>query len=224
MGFSQQVHEHASDYAGRTDGELARQHWGILAASRQPIRKIPTDNPMFAPGTWLEIQHEASGLTLVSVRMPAWEGPQAHLRRDLWEWMLEQFGRLCATPAIVLGDFNTETAYRTERTARVHGADLMGTLTSDRSWTDVAVNAGHATPTFARKDGRTARIDYGFASPAIASATLGFSAPMTVGQHHLVGEKSSSPLSDHTPVVIDVNLHPTFDRADPTFAESTRER
>lgn len=204
IGLVHQVHEHVSGYADRTDGEWARLHWGILAASTSPIRKAPTDNPNFAPGTWLEVHHDHSGLTLVSVRMPAWEGPEVDRRRDLWTWMLEQFDRLRSTPAVVMGDFNTETSYRSQRTARLHGADLMHSLTAELSWSDIAAATGHASPTYASNTGRTARLDYAFASPALADRTLGFAAPTTVGAHHLVGKKASSPLSDHTPVIVDM--------------------
>lgn len=36
--------------------------------------------PQLRPGTWLEVHHDHSGLTLVSVRMPAWEGPEVDRR------------------------------------------------------------------------------------------------------------------------------------------------
>lgn len=208
IGLVHQAHEHASDYEGRADGSWASLHWGILASSNTPISKAPVDNPTFAPGTWLEVQHEQSGLTLVSVRVPAWEGRRTALRRELWTWMLEQFERLRDTPALVLGDFNTEAAYGSVRDEQTHGADLLGSVTDSLSWTDLAACNGAAEPTFARKDGRTARIDYAFASPALPSAAIEFSAPTTIGRHHLVGERESAPLSDHTPVVLDVNTRP----------------
>lgn len=206
VGLTHHVHDHASDYADRTDGVWTRQHWGVLGASRKPIRKVPTDNPTFAPGSWLEVESESSDLRLVGVRLPAWDGSDMSLRREFWQWMIEQFGRLRDTPTIALGDFNTETSYPSTRAARSHGADLLQSLTDDLGWTDVASATGQATPTFTRKNGRASRIDYAFASPALSTTPTAFAAPTTVGAHHLVGEKALSPLADHTPIIVEFEV------------------
>jgi endonuclease/exonuclease/phosphatase family metal-dependent hydrolase len=105
-----------------------------------------------------------------------------------------------------MGDFNTETSYRTARDEHTYGADLLRTITDTLSWTDLAVRHGDAAATFARKDGRTARIDYAFASPSLATRCIEFASPTTIGHHHLVGEPSSRPLSDHTPVLVDIGV------------------
>lgn len=210
IGLSHQSHDHASTYASRS-GHWASLYWGVLAASREPIRKVAIDNPTFAPGTWLEIVHEPTGLVLVGVRVPAWEGRHAHLRRELWEWMIEQFDRLADQPALVLGDFNTEMDYRTERTKLRHGGDLLRTLTRERGWSDAFdVTRTRKVHTIVRNNGRSARLDYAFASPMLKAGVAAASAPTRIGPHILAGAPRDAAgekvrrLSDHTPVVVDL--------------------
>jgi endonuclease/exonuclease/phosphatase family metal-dependent hydrolase len=211
IGLTHQCHEHASNYGARPE-RWARLHWGILAASSEPIHKAPLDNPTFAPGSWLEVVHEPTDLVVVGVRVPAWEGSTVHLRRDLWRWMSEQFDRLADRPAIVLGDFNTEMQYPTERATLRHGGDLLRSLTRKRGWRDTFdVNPLREVSTVVRNNGRSARLDYAFASPVLAEAITTAAAPTRVGRHILAGSPRDAAgnkvrrLSDHSPVVVDLD-------------------
>lgn len=208
-GFVHQCQQHVLDYAG--DGrEWRKLYWGILAASRQPIVKVELDPPLFAPSTWLEVEHVESGLTLVGVRLPAWDGNDAGLRRVTWRWMVEQFDRLATAPAVVLGDFNTEMRYATEGRQRRYGGDLLRSLTAERGWRDAFDAAGvPKTDTYVRNNGAGTRVDYAFVSPGFSGA-VGAAAPERVGEHTLLRRPASRGrdrvpgLSDHAPVVVDL--------------------
>jgi len=210
IGLVHQCHQHVSDYA--EDGQpWTTAHWGILAASRTPIRKNPVIPPLHAPGSWLEVIDEASGLTMVGVRMPAWEGSQIHLRRDLWEWMVIQFERLTRTPTIVMGDFNTRLVYATAAEDRNFGGDLLRGLMSDAGWLDPYVLTGASPqPTYWHKGSK--RLDYALVSPGYPGSIDGISAPVVVDRHVTAGPSKTSDgrsrgrLSDHAPVVLNMSV------------------
>lgn len=204
-GFRYLAQEHVADHAN--DGqEWSQKYWGILAASTSPITKVDVDLPTYAPGTWLEAHHEASGVTFVGVRMLAWE--QQRLRRDFWEWMLTQFERLATTPAVVLGDFNTELSANAKAKGR-GPAVLMHRLTADLGWRD-ACAAGDPADTHIRNSGKRVRLDYAFASPALRSAISGASPEVLDGRRLLRVPKSkiapgAPGLSDHAPLIVDLS-------------------
>ena len=209
IGLPHQQHEHLSD---RRDDGLAWSgaFWGVLAASRRPITKKLRMPPLFAPGYWLEVAHEDSGLTLVGVRMPAWDGRRVHLRRELWIWMLQQFDRLASTPTIVLGDFNTERAYPSPSTDFKYCGDLLRSVTAVRGWKDpYAVIGTSEQPTFWHRQS-CRRIDHALVSPAFKGSIDRIDAPTSVGALVLSGPSRADDghqrgrLSDHAPLVIDV--------------------
>lgn len=211
VGLKYQCHEHVLDRL--CDGQdWSKLYWGILGASRAPIRKVDVDPPLYAPGTWLEIVREDAGLTFVGLRVPAWSSrEQQSLRRSYWLWMLEQFDRLQRTPSIVLGDFNTETTHKPgSARERRQGADLLKSLTTTRGWRDaVRESEGRSAPTYTRNNGRSIRVDYAFISPAFEGTLLGAHSPGSVGEHALMrrpasaASEGSTGLSDHAPVVVD---------------------
>lgn len=210
IGLVHQYQQHVSDYAD--DGlAWATAHWGILAASRTHIRKNPVIPPLYAPGSWLEVVDEVTGLTMVGVRMPAWEGRRAHLRRRFWEWMLIQFERLAAAPAIVMGDLNTELASTTAAKDRKHGGDLLRGLMNDVGWLDAYDFTGApAPPTYWHRGSK--RLDYALVSPAFSGAIEDIDAPVAVEDHVTAGPSkdadgsSRGRLSDHAPIVVDLSI------------------
>lgn len=125
--------------------------------------------------------------------------------------MVQQFDRLADAPAVVLGDFNTEMRYATEARKRLHGGDLLRSLSAERGWTD-AFDAAQApkTDTHVRNNGAGARVDYAFVSPGF-SGTVGAAAPERAGEHILLrrpasrGRERVAGLSDHAPIVVDLN-------------------
>ena len=181
-----------------------------MRASREPITKTVLLPPLHAPGSWLEVTHERSGLTLVGLRMPAWEGRSIYRRRELWEWMFEQFGRLASTPAVVMGDFNTEMHYPSESRAQTYGGDLLRSLTREHGWRD-PYDATRTTkqPTFWHRSSR--RIDYALVSPAFDGSIDAIDAPTEVGDLVTSGPSRTEDgeprgrLADHAPLVIEVS-------------------
>ncbi len=209
IGLGEQCQEHVTDREG--DGRpWTTQHWGILAASREPITKTTLMPPLHAPGSWLEVTHQRSGLTLVGLRMPAWEGRSIYHRRELWEWMFEQFQRLTSTQAIVMGDFNTEMHYASESRAQTYGGDLLRSLTREHGWRD-PYDATRTTkqPTFWHRSSR--RIDYALVSPGFYGSIDAVDAPTQVGDLVTSGPsrtedgKPRGRLADHAPLIIEVS-------------------
>lgn len=214
VGLKHQCQEHVSDRL--PDGQAwSKLYWGVLAASRTPISKVEIDPPLYAPGTWLEIRHEHTNLTIVGVRVPAWSSRDLQpLRRSYWQWMLEQFDRLQRTPAIVLGDFNTETTHRPgSAQQKRQGADLLLSLTTERGWRDaVKESAGRSVPTYIRNNGRASRVDYAFISPGFTDRVQEATSPDSVDEQILLRSPGSrktdkaSGLSDHAPVMVDIEM------------------
>lgn len=214
IGLTHQCHQHVLHYAD-DDREWRRLFWGVLGAAREPIVKVELDPPLFAPSMWLEVTHPSTGLTLVGVRLTAWEdkGRGKGLRRASWKWMIEQFDRLADSPAVVLGDFNTEMRYSSESTKRRHGGDLLRSVTGERKWVDAFDAAGSPkTDTHVRNNGIGSRVDYAFVSPGFTGTVTSASAPDQVGGHALLRRPATNKheavagLSDHTPIIVDLNL------------------
>lgn len=182
--------------------------------------------PLSDPGSWLEVTHEESGLTLVGVRMQAWEGKDIHRRREFWEWMIEQFQRLESTPTIVLGDFNTEMSYGSPAKAKRFGGDLLRSLTREHGWRDPydATRKGKQ-PTFWQNHA-SRRLDYAFVSPVFAGTIDAVDAPTQVGDLVTSGPSRNESgerrgrLADHAPLVVDVT--PTSPDAAEAGATSER--
>ncbi|MCC5953689.1 MAG: endonuclease/exonuclease/phosphatase family protein [Acidimicrobiia bacterium] len=211
-GFVHQCHQHALDYAD-DERDWRNPFWGVLGVSREPIVKVNTEPPLFAPGIWLEVTHPSTGLTLVGARLTAWQekGRNKGLRRAAWSWMAEQFDRLAEVPAVVLGDFNTELRYRSEGLQRARGGDIFRSITRDRGWVD-AFDAAEAakTDTHVRNNGVGSRLDYAFVSPPAAGLVASAAAPEEAGEHRLLRRPATKKrpkqpgLSDHTPVMVDL--------------------
>lgn len=208
-GLPYQCYEHVSERAG--DGRAwSGAYWGVLAAATSPIHKTLLTPPLHAPGSWLELTHERSGLTLVGVRLPAWDGKDTYLRRELWLWMVEQFDRLATVPTVVLGDFNTESEYGSSAREVQFGGDLLRSVTRERGWRDPYVATGTAPePTFWHRSSAR-RIDHAMVSPAFQGSIDAIHAPTQV-EHLVVSgparDENGEPrrrLADHAPLVIDV--------------------
>ncbi len=156
------------------------KHWGILAASREPITKTVLLPPLHAPGSWLEVTNERSRLTLVGLRMPAWEGRSMSAgvssgsgcsnssgvwpRPRPWSWAT-------STPRCT-----TRQSHR----AQTYGGDLLRSLTREHGWRD-PYDATRTTkqPTFWHRSSR--RIDYALVSPAFDGSIDAIDAPTEVG-------------------------------------------
>ena len=208
-GFPFQCSEHESNHQAMDD--IRRLYWGQLAAATRPIVKASTVPPTFAAGSWLEFRHAESDLTLIGVRLPDWQSPLTGLRRDLWEWMVEQFDRLAGEQAIVMGDFNTWIDYGSSKKDRRHGSDHLRSLTALRGWQDpYAVLGRAAEPTYFFGTAQR-RLDYAFVSPAFTGSVEGIQAPCVVGDVVMSGPAKSAAneptvaLSDHAPLVLDVS-------------------
>lgn len=203
-GYEHLAHEHVSDRAH--DGRnWSIQYWGILAASRSPIAKVDVDVPLFAPGTWLEVRHHDSGFTFVGVRMVAWQ--EQRRRKDYWSWMLEQFERLSASPAVVIGDFNTELTAGDGSSPGRAQAKLLSTM-AELGWRDADSSATPA-PTHIRNNGAPARLDYALVSPAAGPAVHSRAVTQIDGVRLLRipavgGVAAVAGLSDHAPVIAEL--------------------
>lgn len=223
IGLSHQCHEHVSERAGDSRA-WAGAYWGVLAVAKTPIRKTLLTPPFSAPGSWLEVTHEDTGLVLVGVRVPAWDGRELHLRRELWLWMVEQFDRLAGTSAIVAGDFNTETSYASKSRDAAFGGDLLRSLSRERGWRDpYAETESSPQPTFWHR-ASCRRIDHAFVSPAFQGTIDSVEAVTEAEGIVLSGPardaegRSRRRLADHAPLVIDVSPERQGGSPEPAWA------
>ena len=90
--------------------QVGRQNQ-LLIASRDAQRLSPLNVPVIhaavAPNV-LAVSLESSGVTVLGFRMPAFSSKERDLKRQTWNWLLSEAGRLHAGPALIGGDFNTQ--------------------------------------------------------------------------------------------------------------------
>lgn len=81
----------------------------LLIASREAHRQDELMIPEIPSvrSNVLEVFTEASAITILGFRMPAFEKEQRPLKRPAWGWLLRQADRLRRGPAVIAGDFNT---------------------------------------------------------------------------------------------------------------------
>lgn len=205
IGLPHAAHNHRID-----------KHWSVLAVARSPIERVIDHDdtyPEYSPSAWVEVRHSDTGLTLVGLRVQAWEKGDIVLRRRYWEWMVDQFDRLANIPAVVTGDFNTEMTYPSEARARRFGGDLLRSVTRERGWVD-AFDAcrERKVDTYFSNNGRKKRLDYAFVSRASNVTVVSAGAPIAVAGHVLGGPLNNPDgsrtgrLADHSPVLVELRV------------------
>ena len=178
----------------RTPGENQ-----ILIASRQPLRRGDLIAPPIhksVPSNFLHVVVGSSDLDVLGFRMPAFEGKERPIKREVWGWLLSAAETLRSHPAVIIGDFNTAP----DDDATDCG-DCMNQLSRD--------NWQHALPSsgFSWKGGQKPierKIDHIFLSPVLPLAR----AEYDWGFHSLAPDAASRKVGipDHAIVLA------TFDR------------
>ena len=81
----------------------------MLIASRFPLSPLDLELPRFDAQFPANIQGARlpDGITLVGLRVPAYDSKQRGLLERAWDWIECTAARLAKGPAVMLGDFNT---------------------------------------------------------------------------------------------------------------------
>lgn len=81
----------------------------ILVASKLPLAPLSIDLPTFDqqfPANLLGVRFPSLGISVLSVRVPAYSGKSAHLLSHAWEWLEVTAASLSSSPSVVIGDLN----------------------------------------------------------------------------------------------------------------------
>ena len=86
----------------------------VLIASREPLSPLDLELPRFDAQFPANIQGARlpDGMTLVGLRVPAYDGKTPGLMDKAWDWIERTAARLANGPAVMLGDFNTSERAR----------------------------------------------------------------------------------------------------------------
>ena len=82
----------------------------VLIASRHRLQRGTLAAPSLhksVPPNALHVVLEDSGLNVLGFRMPAFEGKERPLKRDVWQWLLSAAEILRVDASVIAGDFNT---------------------------------------------------------------------------------------------------------------------
>jgi endonuclease/exonuclease/phosphatase family metal-dependent hydrolase len=167
----------------------------ILIVSRIPLERAKIKLPEFdlqIPSNVMAVRVPDTGLTIVGVRIPWYEGKGIELVSTAWDWLENTAATLIGTPAIILGDLNVEL-----KSPRSRGGDHFRRM-MDSGW-ERATPAGGAS--YIGSTDYTSEIDHllSTASVRISSASYVKDAPGFC----LAGGPGA--LSDHAALVATVD-------------------
>lgn len=163
----------------------------VLVASRAPLDPVELHVPNHEPHLRTNVLGvHTAGVTIVAIRVPAYDGLAAQHQLAAWDWVSETADRLREEPAVILGDLNVSLnglGYR-------NGKHLQAIL--DNGWTRVAT----VGPTYFGHDGVRSEIDH-----ILTTRHCSASHPVVVtsiGKYVLCGQADS--ISDHAVLMCDL--------------------
>jgi exonuclease III len=167
----------------------------VLIASRasQELGTLrpPSDIDETVPSNALHVS--ISGTHLIGFRMPAFNSSAEHLKRRTWQWVREAAAELRDTPALIVGDMNTQRG-----DPQRYCGDCIEILLGD-GWSEVIPSSGYSWKH--ARSGTSRRIDYGFASPRLIATNADYSWDF-VARNAIAVSKAGIP--DHALLLIDV--------------------
>lgn len=176
----------------------------VLIASRRPIEKVELQVPTHEPHLRTNVLGVlVEGLTIVSMRVPAYDGLEAPHLLAAWEWICEVAARLCEQPAIILGDLNASL----NSLGYQKGRHLQAIL--ENGWTRVAMEG----PTYHGRNGVRTEIDH-----VLVTRHCRATHPVVltgIGEYTLCGQANS--ISDHAVLMCDLESVPAH-RAPEAFS------
>jgi hypothetical protein len=152
---------------------------------------LPTFDQQF-PSNLLAVRLPLLGLSIVGVRVPAYNRKSAHLLVPAWEWLESTTGSLKSSPSIVIGDLNVSLSRAS--CARNQFRRILAS-----GWHRAEPTGG---ATFYGHGGKNSEIDHIIATPhCILSDAL---CVQQAGGFEFAG--SSSAISDHAALVCNVEV------------------
>jgi exonuclease III len=140
----------------------------LLIASREHHQRghlqPPRDIDKSVPSNALHVV--IGDVNVLGFRMPAFGSAARHLKRCTWEWIRDVATELRDTPALIVGDMNTQ-----RKDTRTYCGDCIEEVLS-LGWSEVIPESGYS---WQHRSGSGRRIDFGFASPALTPSSVQYS-------------------------------------------------
>jgi hypothetical protein len=154
----------ASGFASVTTSAVTPGENQVLIASRVAHRRgllaPPVDISESVPSNALHV--ELGGFNVVGFRMPSFPSSSAPLKRRTWQWVQDAARQLELSRAVIIGDMNTQRG-----DPKGYCGDCIEAVLGT-GWTEVVPPDGYS---WRHLRGRQRRIDFGFASPALRTAS-----------------------------------------------------
>ena len=188
---------------------------GVLAVSRQPIRRLAEIGPPGLPNRWLHFATGPGELEVLGIYLNGSLGPPETLmqKQGFWDSICASAERLLPRRAMILGDFNTGQHRIDEEGATFRcSASLRAVL--DSGWVDVyRLLHGDRKVYSWWSTRRGFRLDHALATPALA-ANVRSAEYVTRTSRHVLAHDVPRPwpsdlgraLSDHAAMVVDLKL------------------
>jgi exodeoxyribonuclease III len=188
----------------------------VLVVSRHPLREVePRYLAPHAKHGWVNVEVVDSGWVVAGALIPGTDGRNPERRKkkeQFWNFVVSEFAPASANrPTLLIGDLNTGLHGIDEKGATLVCAEDMAALRHS-GWIDVwhALHPnGRPPPSWWSNRGNPFRLDHAFLSPC-SPAAVGIDYPAEIdgvpttraGAPRAATE--CPPLSDHVPVVIDL--------------------
>lgn len=191
----------------------------LLVASRHPLREIEPSHLTGQPHRWVNVEVGDSGWIVAGALVPGTDRKYPERRKmkeGYWRFLVSEFApALADRPTLLVGDLNTGLHFIDEQGASLVCAEDMAAL-RDSGWVDVWHDLhpnDRPPPTWWYNADNAFRLDHAFLSPGSPRAIqIGYpneinGVPTTrAGAPKTADERP--PLSDHVPVVVDLDRAP----------------
>jgi endonuclease/exonuclease/phosphatase family metal-dependent hydrolase len=171
----------------------------VFAASRIPVELADVRHASFdhqLPANVLPVRFPASGLHVIAVRVPAYEGDQRPRIGLSWQWLQATAATLVELPAVIVGDLNVK--WHSPASA---GGEVFRGLTRE-GWT-LATSTNE--PSYYPNRGQASTLDHLLHTRSVRVSKAEFVS--RIGEFYLAGGKGA--LSDHAAVVADLDVQLT---------------
>jgi hypothetical protein len=168
----------------------------VLIASRLALAPLALELPSFDqqfPANLLGARLPDVGLSVLGIRVPAYEGQTSHLFLSAWNWIEATAAILKSSPSVLLGDLNVSPSSSASR-----GGDHFRRILND-GWRSVSHASG---PTYFGSGGQQTQIDH-----ILTTAHCSVSDPAcfrSAGGFSLCGE--SDAISDHAALACTISV------------------
>jgi hypothetical protein len=168
----------------------------LLMASKLPLQPSDLPLPTFdnqLPANLVAVTVPAIGLSVLGVRIPAYQSKERHLLKCSWHWLEAAARSWISRPSIIIGDLNVRVT-------------SPATKAGDSFRRIMAAGWQRAEPTgagsFISHQGSTSEIDHALLSPGCALRSAAY---VTRTDHHVLAGAPGA-LSDHAALLVEVRV------------------